>query len=70
VSEQELWECVSNRKAPKRGFGADEIPAAALPAQLVHQLIHDLGIPEGEIVGMSLERATGLMIAYGSQPRT
>jgi hypothetical protein len=69
VSEQEFCECVSNRNPPKRRFGAGETPAAALPAQLVHQLIHDLGVPEGEIVGMTLERATQLMIAYWSQPR-
>jgi hypothetical protein len=49
--------------------GSDQTPVAALPAQLVHQLIHDLGVPEGEIVGMTLERATKLMIAYWSQPR-
>ena len=67
VSEQEFWECVSNRNPPKRGFGG-ETPAAALPAQLVHQLIHDLGVPEAEIVGMTLERATELMVAYWSQP--
>jgi len=69
VSEQEFWECVSNKNPPKRGFGSDETPVAALPAQLVHQLIHDLGVPESEIVGMTLERATKLMIAYWSQPR-
>jgi hypothetical protein len=55
VSEKEFWECVSEANPPKRGFASDETPAAALPAQLVHQLIHDVGVPEGEIVGMTLE---------------
>jgi len=69
VSEQEFWECVSNQNPPKRGFSAAGTPAAALPAQLVHQLIHDLGIPESEILGMSLERATELLIAHWSEPK-
>jgi hypothetical protein len=59
---------VSNKNPPERGFGAGETPTAALPAQLVHHLIHDLGVPEAEIVGMTLERATELMVAYWSQP--
>ena len=70
VSEQEFWECVSNRNPPKRGFAAAETQGSALPAQLVHQLIHDLGVPEREIVGMTLERATELMVAFWSQPKT
>ena len=60
--------CVQQEPTQARvRFGPD--PAAALPAQLVHQLIHDLGVPEGEIVGMTLESATKLMIAYWSQPQ-
>jgi len=70
VSEQQFWECVSNKNPPKRGFAAAQTPAAALPAQLVHQLIHDLGVPESEIVGMTLKRATELMVAYWSQPQS
>jgi hypothetical protein len=70
VSEQEFWDCVSNKNLPKRGFGAAETQGAALPAQLVHQLIHDLGVPEREIVVMTLERATELMVAYWSQPQS
>lgn len=69
MSEQEFWECVSSRNPPKHRFGEEEPPAAALPAQLVHQLIHDLGVPMGEIVDMTVERATELMIAYWSKPQ-
>ncbi|MHB1474621.1 MAG: cytotoxic translational repressor of toxin-antitoxin stability system, partial [Dermatophilaceae bacterium] len=68
VSEHEFWECVSNRNPPERGFGSGEAPPTALPAQLVDQLIHDLGVQEAEIVGMTLEHATELMVAYWSEP--
>jgi hypothetical protein len=42
VSEEEFGECVSNRNPPAPGFGSDQAPAAALPAQLVDQLITTL----------------------------
>ena len=68
VSEEEFWVCVSDRTPPVRGGGVDETPAGALPAQLVHQLIRDAGVPESEIAGMTLVRATELMVAYWSRP--
>ena len=59
---------MTTRNPPRRGFASDDTPTGALPAQLVHQLSHDVGVPDGEIVGMTLARATELMIAYWSQP--
>jgi hypothetical protein len=68
VSEPEFWACIDERKLPARGPTADETPANALPASLVHQLIHVAGVPEDEVARMSLERAVEVMTAHWSQP--
>lgn len=69
VPEAEFWACVSNRTRPDRGTGAGEPPANALPAGLVYQLIHVAGVPEDEVAGMTLQRATEVMVAHWSRPR-
>lgn len=69
VTEPEFWACVDERKLPDRGPAADEAPAKALPASLVHQIIHVAGVPEDEVARMSLERAVEVMTAHWSQPK-
>jgi hypothetical protein len=69
VTETEFWACVSDRKLPARGAGSDEAPANALPADLVHQLIHSAGVPEAEVATMTLERALEVMREHWSRPR-
>ncbi|MGI9155609.1 MAG: hypothetical protein ACR2FG_03090 [Marmoricola sp.] len=69
VSQEEFWECVTNRNPPERVAGEPELPANALPAELVYQLIHQAGVPEGEVAGMSLPRATEVMIEHWSRHR-
>lgn len=69
VTEAEFWACVSEGKRPDRGPGANEPPANALPADLVYQLIHVAGAPEDEVAGMTLQRATAVMVAHWSRPR-
>jgi hypothetical protein len=69
VTEAEFWACVSDRKVPQRGQPTDETPAHALPAGLVHQLIHAAGIPEAEVATMTLQRALEVMNEHWSQPQ-
>lgn len=68
VTEQEFWECVSNGSPPHRGPSVDEHRPDALPVSLVYQLIHDAGISESEVTGMTLQHAIEIMAAYWSQP--
>lgn len=67
VTEHEFWECVKKRRPPNRALGATKIPDGALPAQLVHQLLHVVGVPEADIAGMTVERARELMDEYWSR---
>ena len=66
VVEKEFWECVSHRRPPSRGQ-APNLPESALPAQLVHQLLHTAGIPERDVAGMTLERALEVMTEHWSR---
>jgi hypothetical protein len=68
VTEAGFWACVSNRRLPDRQGVSDESPANALPAGLVHQLIHTAGVPEAEVATMSLERALAVINEYWSRP--
>lgn len=69
VTEAEFWACVSDRKPPQREPAPEEAPANALPADLVHQLIHGAGVPEDEVATMTLERALEVMREHWSRPR-
>lgn len=69
VTETQFWACVSNRERPDRGTGANEPPASAVPADLVYQLIRVARIPEDTVAGMTLQRATEVMVAHWSRPK-
>lgn len=69
VTADEFWDCVSNKSPPHRGTSIEELQTNALPASLVHQLIHEAGIPEDEIAGMTLQQATEVMVTFWSRPR-
>jgi hypothetical protein len=69
VTEAELWACLRDKQLPDRGAATIEPPGQALPASLVHQLIHVAGVPEGEVAGMSLGRAVEVMTTHWSQPK-
>lgn len=69
VTEAEFWACVSDRKLPDRGAPGGDAPANALPADLVYQLIHVVGVPEDEVATITLERALEAMRAHWSRPR-
>jgi hypothetical protein len=69
VTDTEFWACVEDGELPDRGSASAEVPANALPAQVVYQLIHDVGIPEAEVARMDLTRAVELLAEYWSRPR-
>jgi hypothetical protein len=68
VTDDEFWACVHDRQKPDRG-GPPAAPAAALPAQLVFQLVHEAGVPEADVARMTLEQAVAAMTAHWSKPR-
>ena len=68
VGEAEFWRCVDDRIRPERGVASPPSPRA-LPAQLVHQLIHQAGVPADQVAQMSLDQATSAMVEYWSRPR-
>ncbi|WP_030472654.1 hypothetical protein [Lentzea aerocolonigenes] len=55
VDEAEFWSCVRDGVIPSRG--GIEPPPEAIPAQLVHLLISQVGIPEVEVMRMTKEQA-------------
>lgn len=69
VIEDEFWACVDGKQLPDRGSASSQLPARALPAQLVFQLLHDAGLPEEQVARMTLEEATAVMVEHWSRPR-
>lgn len=67
VTEPQFWNCIDLRKPPDRGTAASVPPANALPAQLVHQLVHDVGIPESEVAHLDLPGALQVLNEYWSR---
>ncbi|WP_326595257.1 cytotoxic translational repressor of toxin-antitoxin stability system [Streptomyces sp. NBC_01803] len=55
VEEEEFWACVRDGTKPDRGVPIP--PDAALPADLVHLLIHRVGLTEAEVAKLSKEEA-------------
>lgn len=55
VTELAFWECVDNRVVPVRA-GAGVPAERGLPAGLVHQLLHTLGLSEQQIAALTREQ--------------
>lgn len=68
VTEDEFWACVNDRVLPDRGQADQTVPDEALPASLVHQLIHVARVPEDVVKTMSLEQAVARMTEHWSHP--
>ncbi|MDT9699642.1 cytotoxic translational repressor of toxin-antitoxin stability system [Streptomyces sp. P17] len=62
VSEDEFWACVQQGELPDRG--APEPPSEALPADLVHLLIHRAGVGEDTVAGMTKDEAVARLQKY------
>ena len=64
VTGDEFWNCVENKVLPDRGSPPQS--AAALPAQIVYQLIHTVGVPEADVAKLSREEAVIRLNDYWS----
>ena len=62
VSEEEFWACVRDGVLPNRGQPAS--PPATLPAEMVHLLIHRVGLDEREVATMTKAEAAERLRRY------
>ncbi len=70
VTEGEFWECVGQGNPPVRPGQQPPTPAEALPADLVHQLLTKLHLPESDVAALTRRQAIELMTAYWTNPPT
>jgi hypothetical protein len=62
VPEGEFWACVLEREPPDRG--TPKPPSEALPADLVHLLIHRVGLAEDVVAKMGKSEAVARLQRY------
>ncbi|GAA3370692.1 hypothetical protein GCM10020367_18320 [Streptomyces sannanensis] len=62
ITEDEFWECVLDDRLPDRG--APPVPKESLPADLVHLLIHRVGLAEEEVAALTKEEAVARLQRY------
>lgn len=62
VTEEEFWQCAKQNVKPNRG--EPEIPAEALPAELVHLLLSRVGLAEREVAAMTRDEAVARLNEY------
>lgn len=67
VPESDFWDCVRKGVRPSRG--RPELPAEALPAEVVHLLIVRVGLAEAEVAALSRDEAIGRLQRYWSEHR-
>lgn len=65
VSEAEFWSCVRDGVRPDRGI--PELPAEALPADLVYLLITRVGLDESVVAAMSKAEALERLNRYWTE---
>ncbi|MFY1694850.1 MULTISPECIES: hypothetical protein [unclassified Solwaraspora] len=62
VAEDEFWACTRDGTLPKRSDPT--VPTASLPAELVHLLVHRVGLTEPEVAAMTKEQAVARLNRY------
>jgi hypothetical protein len=62
VTEREFWHCAQDGIKPNRG--EPEVPAEALPAELVYLLISRVGLDEATIATMTKDEAAARLNQY------
>ncbi|WP_213450864.1 hypothetical protein [Rhizomonospora bruguierae] len=62
VTDEDFWRCVQDGVLPKRGV--PDLPAEALPAELVYLLKNRVALSEGEIATMSKDEAVARLNQY------
>lgn len=55
VSEEEFWACARDGRPPPRSVPAPDLPS--LPAELVHLLVHTVGLTDEEVGAMTKDEA-------------
>lgn len=65
VTEDEFWRCVLDGTPPTRGL--PEKPTESLPIDLVHLLIHRVGLSESEVAGMNKATAIARLQQFWTQ---
>lgn len=65
VTEEQFWACARNGAVADRGGRA--VPGEGLPAELVHLLIHRVGLAESEVAGMTKAEAVQRLNTYWAQ---
>jgi hypothetical protein len=65
VEESDFWACVQDGIKPDRGVPTP--PAEALPADLVHLLIHRVGLDEAQVACMSKDKAVARVQRYWTE---
>lgn len=61
VTEDEFWACVEHGTAPMRPGRQRAVPAEALPAELVYQLLHRVGLSERDVAALTPAQALEVM---------
>jgi hypothetical protein len=62
VTETEFWDCVDRKVTPTRAALPE--PGAGLPADVVHQLMTKVGVPEAEVAQMTREQAIARLAEF------
>jgi hypothetical protein len=70
VTEEVFWRCVNDGVPPPRGIPKPTAPLDAIPASLVYQLIHEVGVDEQAVAAMTRDEAIARMQLHWSKPRT
>jgi hypothetical protein len=69
VTEDEFWLCVRDRQPPHRAGAPGTASERSLPASLVHQLLHEVRVPEAEVAAMTRDEAIARMQEYWTRAR-
>lgn len=67
VAEEVFWQCVDDGVRPQRSVSKHAPPEAAIPASLVYQLLHEVGLDEQAVARMTREQAIARMQQHWSQ---
>ncbi|MFC4131027.1 hypothetical protein ACFOZ4_10470 [Hamadaea flava] len=65
MTDVEFWRCVQEGVLPDRG--RPEVPAEALPAELVYLLINRVGLDEAVIAKMTKDEAVARLNEYWTE---
>ncbi|MFB9234461.1 hypothetical protein ACFFWC_02735 [Plantactinospora siamensis] len=65
VTDREFWSCARDGIRPDRGEPV--VPAEALPAELVHLLIHRVRLDPAEVAAMTKQQAVERMNRYWAE---